>query len=162
MFFLSCVWRAGVFIAGAGSLWTVGYADNPCKLGGEVNEVDETAMPCTYSRWRSSYLASSDPHKILFGGPSLVQVMMNYIKDACRIHESVSLYCSVQPHGGARRMEGAARRSKEDGRCGTIFFISKKNVHYSWGLPASLMESLSSFLLFLKIFLREGKPHSRK
>lgn len=130
MFILSCVWRAGVFIAGAGSLWTVGYADNPCKLGGEVNEVDETAMPCTYSRWRSSYLASSNPHKIIFGGPSLVQVMMNYIKDACRIHKSVSLYCSVQPHGGARRMEGAARRSKEAGRCGTIFFISK-NVHYS-------------------------------
>lgn len=122
---------AGVFIAGAGSLWTVGYTDKPCKLGGEVNEVDETAMPCTYSRWRSSYLASSNPHKILFGGPSLVQVMMNYIKDACRIHESVSLYCSVQPYGGARRMEGAARRSKEAGRCGTIFFISKKNVHYS-------------------------------
>ena len=56
------------------------------------------------------------------------------------------------PHGGARRLEGVVRSS----------LLAKRTFTIPEALPASLMESLSSFLLFLKIFLREGKPQSRK
>lgn len=145
---------AGVFIAGAGSLWTVGYADKPCKLGGEVNEVDETAMPCTYSRWRSSYLASSNPHKILFGGPPLVQVMiwttLKTLVAYTRVYLCIAVCSHTEeqggwkvPHGGARRMEG------------TIFFISKKNVHYG---PPRLPHGVIVFLSpFLKNIFTRGK-----